>query len=253
MSETIPQLPPHFQKAIEKIKALEQYERYQGAFLFGSAARGDVTAKSDLDVHIIVPEENCDSINHPLIAGVKLDITFLSHEQLAGRATEEANSGRVPMLAESVILFDKTGHLTQLKKEACKVDPPRFAKDEYKQQQFLLYHANDKVERNIDADPDSALLAMHIGINDVLKIHYRLHGRWRVSNKRMFTDLAQWDVALANLLRSFLNTQEVGKKYEIWSEIIDYVVKPMGGRLDIAENVCECASCQQDIQTLLGL
>jgi len=83
MSEMLPVVPEPFQAAYYYIKRLEQYERYIGAFIFGSLARGEATEHSDLDIKAAIKEDNpCSNINHPVINGVKLDITFNSLQQL---------------------------------------------------------------------------------------------------------------------------------------------------------------------------
>lgn len=78
-----PDLPKNFLPAYTSITRLEHYDRYLAAYIFGSVARREATCHSDLDVNIIVDEDNiCTNINHPIINGIKLDITFLSLAQL---------------------------------------------------------------------------------------------------------------------------------------------------------------------------
>ncbi|MDP3989466.1 MAG: nucleotidyltransferase domain-containing protein [bacterium] len=246
-------LPKHFIQAIEKIKNIERHERYHGAFIFGSVARGNVTEKSDLDINVVTNEDNpCESINHPFINRIKLDITFLSQGQLARRTEQESKSGRIPMIAESTVVFDKTGALTDLRKRYMKVEAPKYTAKEHQSQQFMIYHANDKVERNLTQDPDSAMLAMHVGINDLLKIYYRLNGKWWISNKRILDDLDEWDKKLAILLRKFLSPSGVREKFTVWSKIVNYVTVPMGGKKNVAELNCSCKNCKENLRMLLG-
>ncbi len=246
-------LPPHFKQAIENIRGLEKYSRYHGAFIFGSVARGEVTEHSDLDVCIVVNEDNfCKNINHPFINGVKLDITFLSLGQLSRRTEQESKSGRIPLVAESKVVFDKTGVLNELRDRYVQVKAPRYTAKDHQFQQFMVHHANDKVERNLDEDRDSAMLAMHVGINDLLKIHYRLNGKWWVSNKRILGDLDEWDKELFNLLREFLSLSDVQKKFTAWSKIVEHITKQMGGKKNIGELNCDCENCKEDLRLLLN-
>jgi hypothetical protein len=110
---------------------------------------------------------------------------------------------------------------------------------------FMFYHGNNKVERNLEADPVTALFVMHVGLNEFLKYHYQLQQRWWVSSKRMLADLRDWDLLLAQLVEQFIATCEVRAKYACWSAIIDHILEPLGGRQPIAENNCNCAVCQQ--------
>lgn len=235
---------------VQCIKELELHDDYEAAFVFGSAARGDITENSDLDVMVILTEDNSTiDILHPVINGVKLDLSFLSYDQLLQRTKKEIGliPQRLPIIADSVIVFDKKGRTNSLREHYLHIRPPQFPLEEYDQQRFLLFHANDKVERNINASVPTALLSMHIGINEVLKIHYGLQGKWWLSNKRLLSDIASWDPALVPLLENFLQTQEVGEKFGYWSQILDHVARPLGSYSNIS------ATKELSVPSKLGL
>ena len=126
----------------------------------------------DLDVHIIVDEDNpCTNINHPIIDGVKLDLSFISFAQLKARTDKEMERReRIPMIAESWIVFDKTSQLAELQEQARLVKPKKILPDQYQFIQFMFYHGNNKVERNLDTDPVTALLVMHVGLNEFSQV-----------------------------------------------------------------------------------
>jgi hypothetical protein len=243
---------PALTSVIEAIKALEAQERYIGAFVFGSVARGEETAQSDVDVQVIVDEDNpCPSINHPFIAGRKLDISFLSFAQLEQRTKEEiARRERVPMVAESLIVFDKTGDLTRLRAEVQQVQPHPFNPSRAQWIQFLVHHANNKAERHLRTDPLAALLVMHASLNDLLVFHYEIAGRWHLSDKRQLGDLRTWDPPLARLVEQLVSTADAHTKFTHWSRIVDHVLAPLGGRQPIEENNCRCEVCRADLAAL---
>ncbi|HTK06171.1 MAG TPA: nucleotidyltransferase domain-containing protein [Ktedonobacteraceae bacterium] len=242
-------IPERYLAAYQSIERLELHDRYLAAFIFGSFARGEITQHSDLDVHVIVDEDNlCTNINHPVIGGVKLDLTFFSLRQLKERTAREMEQRqRVPMVAESLIVFDKTHELEQIQMQARQVRPVGVPPAEYQNLQFMFFHGNDKVQRNLEADPVTALLVMHVGLNEWLKYHYQLQQRWWVSSKRLLTDLRTWDLPLAQLLEQFVTTSDVRTKFTHWSAIIDHILEPLGGRQPIAENNCDCVVCQRDL------
>lgn len=247
-----PTISPRFQPAYYHIQQLTHHDRYLGAFVFGSVARGEATAASDFDVKVVVAEDNlCSHINHPVIGGVKLDITFGSLAQLNASMQHEIDKGeRIPMLAESIIVFDKTGGLERLRQEAMMAQPKLLNQSDVRHLQFLVYHVNDKVERHLDSDPTTALLVMHIGVNDLLHFHYQIQRRWWFSSKRLLKDLRQWDPILAALIERFVATCEVRPKFDLWHAIVEHVLAPLGGRQPIAENNCDCAVCQTDLALL---
>ncbi len=255
MSETPLTIPERFQPAYHYIKQLEQYERYIGAFIFGSLARGEATEHSDLDVKVAVNEDNlCNNINHPIINGVKLDITFNSLQQLKTFTDNEIEKAeRVPLVADSIIVFDKTGALVEMREMARQVRPKAITAADHQSIQFMFFHGNDKIERYLKSDPTAALFVMHVGLNDFLKFHYQIQQKWRVSSKRLLVDLSTWDESLVHLIERFVSTCELATKYHLWSAIIDHILQPLGGRQPITENNCDCVICREDLSVLLKM
>lgn len=241
-----------FHSAIQKVKDLQKDNRYQSAYLFGSVVRGEQDKNSDLDVMVIVDRENdCKEINHPIINGVKFDITFRSIEQIKKINEDVEEKGeRLPMIAESIIIFDKTGELTKLKKRY-KTKRKKATPKDFQQIHFMLYHADNKAKRNLKDDKYTALLALSINLNDILKFHYHINGKWWLSNKRLLNDLRTWDQKMARLVERFVTTNDVDKKYKVWTQILDYVAKPIGGRKEIADINCNCKVCKRDLKNLL--
>jgi hypothetical protein len=246
------ELSKRFWRGIEAVTALSSNPRYQAAFIFGSVAEGTSTGKSDLDVKVIVDEDNpCENINHPAFDDYKLDITFRSFPQIKQFTEDEIKKGeREPNLARGVILFDKTGEVTALQGTVRGAQPSKYEPKDYLFVQFMLYHANDKVERVLVNDPLSSLYSMHATIGEVLKLHFRLHGKWWVSSKNVLKRLDEWDSELAELVRRFVATADPNEKFSHWSAIIDHVTAPLGGRQPIAENNCNCEVCGKDLANL---
>jgi hypothetical protein len=244
-----------FQRAMDVVKGLEKYNRYLGAFVYGSVGRGEANNKSDLDVKVIVNGYNCDNINSPFIDGIALNITFTSFSQIEKRLNDLAKKGEhIPMLAESIILFDKTGRLTELKENLVNVNPGKLTEKDYHMIQLIIFNAEYKIKRALaDEDNLSAQLGMHIGLNGLLKTHYRISGRWYISDKRLLNNLITWDKDLYETLCSFLNETEIRKKYNIWLKMIDHIIEPIGGKQDIKEINCKCQSCDKDLKMLLDL
>lgn len=254
MSQGIAAFHPRFLAAVRAIERLEAHDRYLGAFIFGSLARQEATEQSDCDVQVIVNEDNpCSNINHPIIEGVKLDLSFLSLEQLKARTHQEMEKReRIPLIAEALIVFDKTNQLADLQAQAQQAQPLKTRPEELQLLQFMFFHGNDKVQRNLEADPLTALLVMHVGLNEFLHYHYQINQKWWVSSKRLLADLREWDQPLARLLEQFVTTCEVQIKFAYWSAIIDHILEPVGGRQPIADNNCECAVCKRDLAMLLS-
>jgi predicted nucleotidyltransferase len=246
-------IPDPFLPAYRAVQQLATHDRYVAALIFGSLARGDAAEWSDVDVKVVVDwPEACTNLNHPIVGGKKLDISFFAIEQLRASTQREIEAGeRLPFVAESVIVFDKTGDLTRLRNEAQRARPKPFDPAETRSFQFLFYHANSKTERFLRSDPLAALLVMHVTLNDLLHMHYRIRERWWVSSKRLLFDLRAWDQPLAVLIEQFVATADVAIKFDRWGRIIDHILEPLGGRLPIDENRCDCDDCRRDMDQLL--
>lgn len=251
-TDLLQQAPPRFQPAIAAIQRLADHPRYEAAFIFGSVARGDSTNLSDLDVKVITGLDNsCANINHPVIGGVKLDLTFGSFAQLEAFTQNEMERGeRIPMLAESMIVFDKNRQLAALRSHAQAARPKPYTATDHQLIQFLVFHMNDKAERFLDSNPDVALVALHMNINEILDIHYRLQEHWRLSSKRLLQDLRQWDAAMAQLLEAFVTTADARAKFAVWTGMVEHVLQPLGGRQPIDQNNCGCDVCRDDLAHL---
>jgi len=139
-------IPKKFDVAIQKVKELEWHNEYSAAFIFGSVAREDISEDSDLDIKVITALDNeCKNINHPFINGIKLDITFLSQGQLEKEVNKEQIDGRIPMIVESIIIFDKKKKLKELKNRYAEAVCPTYSSKDYQNQQFFIYHIDEKV------------------------------------------------------------------------------------------------------------
>ncbi len=246
------EIPARFRPAVRAVEALAAEDRYLAALIFGSVAEGSATTQSDLDICVVVDEENpCRNINHPCIAGVKLDITFRSQRQLEQQTENETrDGGRAPRIAGGQVLFDKTGSLADLKAGADAAQPRAYDPAAAQFDQFMLYHANDKVQRAVSTDPESALYSMHATIGSVVEIYYRTNAYHRVSSKKLLADLDRWGPDLASLLRRFVAVGDVQRKFELWTQIIDHVAASLGGRQPIEENLCNCPVCLADLASL---
>jgi predicted nucleotidyltransferase len=68
VSRYLSTFPKRFHAAYQAIQRLESYDRYRGAFIFGSLARQEATAHSDCDVQIIIDEDNpCTNVREAVI------------------------------------------------------------------------------------------------------------------------------------------------------------------------------------------
>lgn len=237
---------------ITKLKTLSKDKHILGAYIFGSATRGEFGKNSDIDVKVLTDKSNCLHVNHPYIDGVKLDITFMSYKDMVCMLDKQMTKReRIPMIAESIILFDKTGKLKKLKKKYSVIKPPKYKDFDYQSAIFLAQHFTDCVERNLKSDPASALLGMHTNLQYLLEIRYRTLGRWQVGSKRLFKDIKLFDKPLSILLGKYLKENDLNKKFKFWLLMRDHILKPIGGARPIKELNCICADCRNFLKKIV--
>jgi predicted nucleotidyltransferase len=244
-----------FDAAVHQISALQRHDRYEGAFLFGSYVTGELHVQSDLDVVVLVSgHDACSEVSHPRLQGIPVDISFNSFENIERyiHQTLSANLRRKPWLYDSQILFDKRGRLHELADWVRQNAKPSLHKaEENEELQMTCYYALTKAHKFIETEPEVALLVMQTELNDLLRRHYKLQGRWWVSNKKLLSDLQSWDPVLHDCLRSFLTVAAITEKVSAWAQIIDHILIPIGGRRFARyESVCDCERCQDDIAYL---
>lgn len=252
-----PSIPERFRPAYQAIQRLERHERYLGAFIYGSVARGETFEHSSLYVTVIVNTNDPPHPNHPVIEGITLNLGFISLKRLEALIKNEIGQcerkerANPLTIAESIIIFDKAGRLRHMQEEARLLQPHEIGP--WKQQSIQAMHLNynDRVECHLKKDPHTALLVMHTGLSNLLRSHYQLNRKWYVTTQRLFADLHIWDAELAQLVESFVATSEVETKFQWWTAIIDHILQPPGGRHPIAARSCTCSQCQNDVAMLL--
>ena len=243
-------------KVLSVLKKFEKDERYRACLVFGSAVRGEFREGSDIDVKVAIRKgKHHSELNHTYIEGIKLDISFNSLERLQKDTEKELERAkRPPLIAESVILFDKDGDARKLIAHAKKkMYPKKYDKAQYDWVRFVILNEDLKVRRYFTEDPVLANYIMHSGLEDVIDMHYQVEGRFDTSNKKTLSDLKKWDPVLEKFLIRMMSAKNMKDKFSYWTKIIDHVLKKLGGRIDIEETSCTCQICREDIGFLKSL
>ena len=140
----VPVIPERFRPAYRAIQRLERHERYQAAFIISSVARGEVGENDDLNALVIVVVDEappCKRMNHPVIEGVRLNLLFLSLDQLTEvmwreieYKTRRPRRRRRLMIADCLIVFDKTRRLHAMQGRARQLHAGKISAYEQRQQ-----------------------------------------------------------------------------------------------------------------------
>lgn len=239
-------------RVIVRLRSLQEREEIMALLLFGSAARGDLGEHSDIDAIFIVRDGlGSRHLLHRYIEGIKVDVSFNTFEQFEELTREQIAAGeRVPMICESRVLFDKDGRLERYKASLVGITPRSLSENERKFQVFIVVHLDTKVSRFMeDDDLVQAEVVMHYALSDLMKRHYRLQRKWRVSDKRLLGDLKNWDGLMADLVREFVSEKETRGKFEIWKRMVARVL----GEVNISgveSTNCACDLCVSNLRKL---
>jgi hypothetical protein len=252
---SIPVIPDRFRPAYEAIQRLEKHERYLAALIYGSVAYDESTEYSDLFALIIVNGKNtCRlKINQVIIGDARLNLTFLSLEQLIEKTYAEIEKHERTQqltIAESIIVFDKQGRTRYMHEEAKQLLPSKPSLNQQRVLQSKLIYYNDKVKSSINDNPLSALLMMNVSLTQFLSTHYQLHQHWRVSSHNLLTDLQNWDRDIVSLLENFMMTSNIQIKFRYWLGIIEHVSRSFDDSRSISTYACRCSICQKDLAML---
>jgi hypothetical protein len=205
---------------------------------------------------IVDKKSSCRRVHHPYIEGVRLDLIFISLEQLEKITYQEIEQRqRIHQLsiAESMVIFDKTGSIRRMQEKARQLERSSVSQNEQYNIQCKVLHYHDVVERDRKNDPYRALLFMHTNLLEILSAHYRLQRKWGHSTQHILIDLRSWDTELTQLIETFVTADNMQVKFNLWSAIIDYVLKPLGGRnLLPPHDHRPCNRCQPALALLAG-
>lgn len=247
-------LKAQFDAAVQRLTSLQQHDRYEGCFVFGSYVTGEIHAQSDLDVVVLVADAaSCPEVSHPRLNEIRLDISFNSFESIQRyiHKTLALSLPPKPWLYDTYrILFDKQGRLHELAAWVQQnAKPAAYTAADEDDIQVTCYYTLTKARKALETQPEVALLVMQTDLNDLLRYYYKLAGRWRVSNKKLLHDLQSWDPIMHELLRAFLTATTAAQKFVVWEQMIDRVLAPLGGRnFAKYEGVCGCERCVCDLQ-----
>lgn len=203
---------------------------------------------------IVNEDASCRNINHPIIGGVQLNLTFLSLEQFEERTQKEIEDRarmRALTIAESIIVFDKKGIVRHMREEARQLRPDKLSSWQQQGIQSLALHRTEMIACRLEDDPLTAVLLMHTDVIHLLLAHYKQHQRWWVGSHRLLADLSTWDLEMACLVENFVTASEVHTKFQRWSAILDHVLQPLGGRQLLPARNCPCSRCQKAVALLL--
>jgi hypothetical protein len=115
---------------------------------------------------------------------------------------------------------------------------------------YALHDITDSIEKNLDKNPETALLLMHTDVETLIKYFFRLSEKWQVPAKKTLGNLEEWDKGFAERLKEFVKESDPKIKFEIWKVLLGKVRDLMNS----TDNglMCDCVFCQENIKSIKG-
>ena len=105
----------------------DRFPSVESVYVFGSTVRGDHLPESDLDMHYVVSKSAEPlPLTKAVHNGVFIDIEAVNREDVSAESVL-SDAYQLGGVMDCVILFDRTGIMTRLKKAVSENDTPELA------------------------------------------------------------------------------------------------------------------------------
>lgn len=230
-------LPPPFQAALDYMRDdLSGRPDVLGVLFFGSAARGETRAGSDVDLYAITAQGSRGHLGRS-IAGVPVEVSFGSFAQMTTQVRQE-RATVVHAFATGELLLDRTnGALAALCDEARALwarGPSPISPDAVLSFRF---HLTDMV-RDLGAMPDrspATALAASECVRVAIDAFCAAEQLWRPPIRTALTALEPHHPLMTALVHE---CAEAGFTGVCATQVADVVLTRLGGRLDQYDTTC---------------
>jgi hypothetical protein len=225
-------IPASVEAALASIREeLAADPRVDGILFFGSAARGAVTSRSDLDLYAIVPDGTSGHVGR-LIEGVPVEISIASLEEMRECVAREVPPV-VHAFATGRILLDRRGEVANLCRDAAALwerGPSALTPAGTLRWRFKLTDLADDLEalaETSDAHRGDALLAAD-AVRHAIDAIFAVERRWTPTTRQAVSALASFAPATATRVRECAAR---GFPTALAVELVDEALARLGGRL----------------------
>lgn len=209
------------EQALEKkIKHLVKDPEVKGIAIFGSVARGDYDAHSDIELKVIDKEIKKSKVSLIREEGVDFNIHFSPSVNFKKR--KKVKWRIKPPFAESWIVIDETGELKELKQFDQKVskrgrEPLEEGEKSSLQHRLIELIRECKRFRN---DPVTFFLLLSEFVVNALKLYYALNQIWWPGPKKVMRDIEDRDPDIASLIKKIVIQENPDDKIDLAEKVL---------------------------------
>ncbi len=225
-------------------------DHLDGILWTGSRAYGEPRQNSDWDF-FVVHDQRWRQRRMFTVAHDEIELFINPMDQIRREFAEE-ESATIGMFARGHIVFDRRGRMAALVEEArqrWESAPRLWTPAERDHWRYEALDLVKDIEDILVEDPDAASYLMGIAMQKVLEGWYRSHQYWEPKAKYVMADMAKRNAEMAFQCRVVISHhQSVRRRFEALQQLLDLVLKPLGGRLTAWETERELvAPCDQEI------
>ncbi len=190
----------------------------------------------DVDLLVLLNRADHESREIKFIEGKEYDLTYLSTDLLRAALAENSHIW-LNLLSHAKHVYKRNDDIEQLLVDANRIymegpQPISAQRIDYIRVTLTkklqdLYYRKDK--------PVTFQYLAGVFLKYLTEAYFRLQNTWVPRDKSMMSVVFARDMLLFELIKASFKAQDTAEHYEIISDIVDYVLKPYGGRLTTLE------------------
>lgn len=215
---------------IEKVDLIKKNQRPYGIILVGSSAKkleNLEDCSGDIDIFVI-KREGVFEREVTYIDGIEFDISYITLEEI-GLAIESELSSVISILAKHKPLYveSKAQDILDELKLVYDRGPSLLRESELAYGRFKLTKSIECLGRRTEAE-EFELIA-YTCLKEILKFQFMIKGDWIPPDKKLISSID--DINIKRATSRFLEAKGREHRLESLSELLNLVLKPIGGRL----------------------
>ncbi len=190
----------------------------------------------DVDLLILLNTPNHESREVKFIEGKEYDFTYLSTNILR-EALDNHSHIWLNLLSHAKHIYKRTDDIEALLKAANRIymDGPEPISQE--RVDYIRLTLTKKLE-DLSYRKDKPVVFQYLAgicLKYLTEAYFRLQNTWVPRDKSMMAVVFSRDMLLFELIKASFKAQNSEEHYKIMSDIVDYVLKPYGGKLTTLE------------------
>ncbi len=203
--------------------------------LIGSGAEHyrELETVVDVDLLILLNRPNCEAREVKFIEGKEYDFTYLSTDLLR-QALGQRSHIWLNLLSHAKHIYKRDAGIEQLLQAANRIYMAGPAPISQARIDFIRLTLTKKLE-DLSYRKDKPVTFQYLAgicLKYLTEAYFRLQNTWVPRDKSMMSVVFARDMMLFELIKASFEAQNSEEHYRIISDIVDYVLKPYGGKLN---------------------